>query len=73
MLALKPAASVLIELNQIADGVKAFYNKENPQPDWSPAKLDGWNTAGIATYGMAMAQEEEAGWPEDWRSTWVGE
>jgi hypothetical protein len=60
MLALKPSEFIVIEYNLIADGVQAFRRGELPKADWPQAKLDGWNTAGMASYHKAMLQEHDA-------------
>lgn len=63
-------AEKLRELQDFADGFEACYRGENPQEDWSQAKLKGWNEAGKKKYWAAM---EQAGWPDEYREGWVGQ
>lgn len=49
-------ASSYVELPDITDGLEAFRRGEYPQPNWTPAKCDGWSMAGR----MATLREGQA-------------
>jgi hypothetical protein len=61
---------------QMWEGMVAFRRGETSQPSWSPAKLDGWNTAGMTAHSREMQRAWQDDYPgyvgSEYGDDWVG-